>query len=329
MSRARRGQAGFTLIELMVGVVLTALVVGLAMQIGIPITGAFRSMREAQTAERGARAGMEVLADAVRSASSSVTTGDLRDASHCTTAAGIAIENHGDAPDALTVLYASGGVLTSLRSVFLGSSTSFDVLESAGLVAGDMVIISNGDVGRMVTIRALSAATGPATATTDAPTTACPNVLFPTAGFAVGSLVLRGKVARFYVANASDGTPFLWMDPDGNGPAAAQPLAEGVEDMQVAVGIDLDGDGVLREDGTATDEWFYNNPGDPAPPDPTTTRWTTVRISLFARTYTDLASNPPESARAAGEDRAAGAMDVYRRRVLTTTVDIRNLEQNP
>lgn len=329
MSRARRGQGGFTLLELMIGVVLTSVVVGFGIQVSLSITNGFRSMRGAQDAERGARAGLEVLADAVRSASSSVSTGDLRDASHCTAAAGIAVENHTDGPDAVTVLYSSGGVLTSLRSVFTANSTSFDVLEAGGLAVGDMVIISNGDVGRVVTVRAMSATAGPATITTDAPAAACPNLVMPVAGFAVGSLVLRAKVARFFVADASDGTPFLWMDPDADGPATAQPLAEGIEDLQIAVGVDEDGDNALREDGTSTDEWHFNNTSDPPPPEPTVAKWTAVRITLLARTLDDNPANGPESARPAAEDRPAGQADVHRRRLLTTTVDIRNLETTP
>jgi prepilin-type N-terminal cleavage/methylation domain-containing protein len=326
-SSRRRRQGGFTLIELMIAMVLMAIVVGFAMQIAFSVTSAFRDTRDAQGAERDVRSAIEFLSDVVRAGSSGVQTADLRDASNCTVAPAMAVQDHADAPDQLTILYASGGVLTSLRSVFTGASSSLDVMDATGLAVGDAVIVTNGDVGRLVAVRALSATTGAATIGTTAPTTACPSVTMPGSGFAIGSLVLRGKVARFYVAAANDGTPMLWMDPDGDGPAAGEPVAEGIEDMQVAVGVDLNGDGVLTDTASTTDEWFYNAAGDPAPPDPTVTRWSAIRISLVARTLGDRGPQT-QSARPALEDRPAGAMDIYRRRTLSTVVQIRNLEPN-
>jgi len=326
--KRRDRQRGFTLIELMVAMVLMAIVVGFAMQVAVSVTTAFRETRDAQGAERDVRSSVEYMSDVVRAASSGVQTADLRDVANCTVAPSIAVENHSNGPDKLTVLYASGGVLTSLRSVVTGTSTSFDVADATGLAAGDAVIISNGDIGRLLPVTSVSAATGPATIGTTAPTTACSTVPMPGGGFAVGSIVLRGKVSRFYVANANDGTPMLWMDPDGDGPAVGQPVAEGIEDMQIAVGVDLDGDGVLTDAASTTDEWFYNVAGDPAPPDPTVTRWNAIRISLVARTLRELGTQT-QSTRPKLEDRAAGALDVYRRRTLSTVIQIRNLEANP
>src|SRR6185312_4064680 len=48
------------------------------------------------------------------------------------------------------------------------------------------------------------------------------------------SLVIRAQHATFTIA-AIDGIPTLMMDPDAGGPQAAQPLAEGIEDMQIAL----------------------------------------------------------------------------------------------
>jgi len=324
----RDRQRGFTLIEIMVALTLMAVVIGFAMQIAISVTTAFRDTREAQGAERDVRSAIEFLSDIVRAGSSGVQTSDLRDASNCTVAPAMAVENHNDGPDKLTILYASGGVLTSLRSVFTGSSTSLDIMDSTGLSIGDSVIVTNGDVGRLVAVNSLSASSGPATIGTTSPNGACPTVSMPGAGFAIGSLILRGKVARFYVANASDGTPMLWMDPDGDGPAIGQPVAEGIEDLQIAVGVDLNGDGTITDSASTTDEWYYNAPGDPAPPDPTVTRWSAIRINLVARTLTDHGT-VLQSSRPALEDHPGGPQDVYRRRVLSTVVEIRNLEPNP
>jgi type IV pilus assembly protein PilW len=324
----RRGQGGFTLVELMIAMVLFAVVIGVALQITVTVSQGFQKTREAQAAERATRSSLEYLSDVVRASSSGAPGADLRDASGCTVAAAIAVENHADAPDALTVVYGMPGALTSLQSVFTGSSSSFDILDATGLNAGDAVIVTDGTTGRLVKVSSLSATTGAATIGTTAPSSACSGVSWPAAGFGVGSLVVRGRVARFYVANATDGTPMLWMDPDGDGPAAAEPLAEGIEDLQIAVGVDLDGDGVIKDTGSTTDEWFYNAPGDPAPPDPTVTKWTAIRISLVARTTSDHGT-VTQSSRPALEDRPAGAADIFRRRQMTSVVEVRNLEANP
>ncbi|HTJ45778.1 MAG TPA: PilW family protein [Kofleriaceae bacterium] len=326
--RHSRAQAGFTLIEMMIAVVLVSIVIGFALQVGLTFVNAARAAREAQGAERGARTSIEYLSDVVRAASTGSPTADVRDATNCTVAPSVAVENHADQPDKLTVVYGSGGVITSLRSTFDGNSSSFDVQDATGLQPGDGVIITDGSMGRLVPVKTMSATTGPATITTTSVSSACSGVSMPGSGFASGSIVVRGRAARFYVANATDGTPMLWMDPDADGPAPAEPLAEGIEDMQIAVGIDLNGDGVITDGASDADEWFYNAPGDAAPPDPTVTKWTAIRISLVARTTTDKGTQP-QSQRPALEDRPAGSMDIYRRRVLASVIEIRNLETNP
>ncbi len=328
MTRARRGQGGFTLIELMIAMVLFAVVIGVALQITLTISQGFQTTREAQGAERGARTSLEYLSDVVRASATGAPGSDLRDATYCTVAPALAVENHNDGPDKLTVVYGLPGTLTSLTSAFASSSSSFSVNDATGLTVGDNVIVTDGTVARLVHVSSLSAPSGNATLGTQAPQSACPNVAWPSSGFGAGSIVLRGRVARFYVANASDGTPMLWMDPDGDGPAAAEPLAEGIEDMQIAVGVDLNGDGVVTDTASTTDEWFYNAPGDPDPPDPTVTKWTAIRISLVARTLTDKGT-VAQSARPALEDRPAGTPDVYRRRQMSSVIEIRNLEANP
>jgi prepilin-type N-terminal cleavage/methylation domain-containing protein len=324
----RSVEAGFTLIEMMIAVMLFAVVIGVALQVALTVTQGFQTTREAQAAERGARGSLEYISDVVRASSTGAPGADLRDASACTPAAAIAVENHTDAPDVVTVVYALPGTLTSLRSAFAGNAGSFDVLDATGLTAGDSVIVSDGTTGRLVKVVTLSSPSGPATIGTVAPVSSCPAVSWPASGYGVGALVLRGRVARFYVAAASDGTPMLWMDPDGDGPAAPEPLAEGVEDLQIAVGIDLNGDGVITDNASTTDEWFYNAPGDPPPPDPSVTPWTALRISLVARTIGDRGT-VAQSARPALEDRPAGAPDIYRRRLMSSVVEIRNLEVNP
>lgn len=115
-------------------------------------------------------------------------------------------------------------------------------------------------------------------------------------------------------------------------------IADNVVDFQVALAYDANGDGNITENAPAatTDEWFYNVAGDGPPgtvaPNPPVGNLSYVRLSTLARTDRPdpgYESNPL----AAIEDRDYTSdplnTDIterrYRRRLLRTTVDLRNL----
>jgi prepilin-type N-terminal cleavage/methylation domain-containing protein len=320
-------QRGFTLIELMVSLTVLAILIALSVRMATTVLNGYRSQRQTTAALRASRASLDILTDAVRNASAGVPSAQVKDAAGCTELDAISVVNGDDAPDELTLIYASGGVVTSLRTALTGSTTAFTVADATGLSVGDRLLVTDFETGRVVAVNSLDDVTGGVSVGTIAPITACPSIGVPGTGYAAGSLVVRAKVSRFYIDDVA-GTPTLMMDPDGDGSAAAEPLAEGVEDLQVAVGVDVDGDGEVTEDGTTTDEWFYNADGDSAPPAITTTPWRALRITVVARTLREPqvadSSTPP-----AVEDHTAGQPDRYRRRVLSTTIEIRNLEGSP
>jgi Type IV Pilus-assembly protein W/Prokaryotic N-terminal methylation motif len=120
-------------------------------------------------------------------------------------------------------------------------------------------------------------------------------------------------------------------------------IADEIVDFQVALGLDVDNDGTLRDDGGSTDEWLFNAGGSDAD-DPTDAGWLTVpgtlparRTTLFYVRFSTLARTPradPYSqaqAITAIEDRTydTAANDAinerYRRSVLQTVVDLRNI----
>jgi prepilin-type N-terminal cleavage/methylation domain-containing protein len=315
----RRGQAGFTMIELMVSLVLVSIVVGLLMNIAVSILTGFKTQRESMELSRNARAGIEMLAEAVRNASAGVITGDLRDATSCNTVVGITVTNASDAPDAIELIYAAGGKVTSSRMLVDDSTTQITVVEGSALAAGDSIIVTDGTQGRLLPVTSVAPSGNVTVLGTR--TNNCPSVTMPDGGFAPGSLVVRARYARLAVETGSDGVPMLTVDPDGNGTLPSEILAEGVEDLQIAVGVDLDGDGGLLDTASTTDEWFYNAPGDAAPPPITSGDWRALRITVTAR---DL-RRKGASARPAAEDRDAGATDQHRRRTLSTQIEIRNL----
>jgi type II secretory pathway pseudopilin PulG len=322
----RSGQAGFTLIELMVAGTLVTIVLLMTIQLALTVIGDMKAQREAHALERSARAPADYIVDLLRGAAGGTTTGNVQDVTYCTTAngltysasnppvVGMAMTNGGTAnPDSLTLLSSTGSV-TSLRTAVDSTSTSATLTDATGFAAGDFLLITDGSVGRMIKTKTLAGNV----VTFDAPLTCAGFAPMPT--YPIGTLVLRGRIARFQLATI-DGVSYLTIDPDGNGPAAAQPMAEGIEDLQVAIGVDADGNGVL-----AAGEWHYSAANTTAPALITAGRWRAMRLTVVAKELVARPGSTTVSGRPAAEDRAAGSVDMYRRRVLTTMTEVRNLE---
>lgn len=128
-----------------------------------------------------------------------------------------------------------------------------------------------------------------------------------------------------YSIDATDPqNPMLMRSVNG---AAAQPIAFGIEDLQLVPACDVNGDGAIALEpppGAArtSDEWLNNVAGDTVPA--TCTTYPQVRVTLVART-----TNPDTGAALGGrpalENRSAGTPDRFRRRVLGAVVGIPNM----
>lgn len=320
--KAPRKQGGFTLVELMVAMVLVTLLIGVMFQVAIVVLKSYRQHREAVGIQRAARGSLDLISDAVRNASAGVPTAQLTDATGCTPITAIEVVNGDDEPDQLTVINASGGVVTSLRQDYAQSTGDMTVLDGEGLRAGDLVIVTDFGKGHVLKLDGAPIDNG---ATWTLPiTTLCTTDTF---NYTKGALVMRAKVAHYYVEDL-DGVPTLWMDPDGDGDDDPEPLAEGVEDFQIAVGVDVNGNGTVTDTDNALDEWFYNDEADADPPLITVTPWRALRLTVVARApVTDVEGD--WSARPGIEDRDEGNLDGFRRRTASTVVEIRNLTGSP
>jgi hypothetical protein len=166
-----------------------------------------------------------------------------------------------------------------------------------------------------------------------------------TGQYNAGSLVIRAVHAVFTI-DLVDTVPTLMMDPDQAGPAVPEPLAEGVEDIQIALGYDADANGIT-ENGLAVDddEWVGNFAGDSVCPNPAPgcsvlagvcscptgiLAPRAVRVTLIARTTSGLIGNAAPYNRPGAEDHAASAtFDTYRRRILRSMVEVRNMTGSP
>jgi prepilin-type N-terminal cleavage/methylation domain-containing protein len=151
--RAPRAQAGFTLIELMISLVLFSFAVAGVLAIAVSMTQGFREQRQAVTTETSARVPMDFLADAIRQASPAVS--DFTKVQDSITGAIGAISmtnNYASGTDRLDLIYASGGVVTSVAVAYTSFGTSLTVVDGSQLNVGDYVLVSNLTYGHVVKI---------------------------------------------------------------------------------------------------------------------------------------------------------------------------------
>jgi prepilin-type N-terminal cleavage/methylation domain-containing protein len=316
-------QRGFTLIELMVALTIFSFAIAGVLAVATSMTQAYREQRNVIAAEGAVRVPLDYITDTIRQLSPGVPGLNIVDADTCSLSA-LTITNSTSAPDVLDIIFASGGVVTSTTSPLVSTSTTLTVVDASQLAAGDYVVVSNMSAGVFYRITNVTGTTLTLSASCSGATLA---TNYP-ASLPAGSLVVRSQHVTFTIA-LLDGTSALWMDPDAGGPLAAEPLAEGVEDLQVAVGIDQAADGLL-DNGTASDEWIYNAAGDTPtilPPAVGTVR--AVRVSMVAKTALAQIGGGPTFTRPALEDRPASAGDYFRRRTLRSTIEIRSAGVSP
>jgi prepilin-type N-terminal cleavage/methylation domain-containing protein len=289
-------ERGFTLVELMISLVLLGIVIGGIMTVAVTMTSSFREQRTTISGESAARNSLDFIADAIRSGSPAVSSGNIQGtASSCPDAAEPVVVTDGGADaDELVLTFASGSVVTSTRTVYGPGASSVVIEEFDQFREGDTILITDLQRGVLATIDDAVTSSTLALAPQG-----CATLSFPGSGYPVRSLVLRATRARFYVAPLDD-VSSLWMDPDAEGPRAAEPLAEGIEDLQIALARDANDDGVIAEVGAAAndDEWQGNVAGEAD----IAGAIRAVRITLVARASPTL------------------------RRTLSTTVEIRNLK---
>lgn len=290
IARRARERAGFTLVEVLV----TAAVLGVLLTSILGIFNAQQKTYTVQTAvsdmQQNGRAALGILARDIRSGGFGVPND-----------AALLVVNSTSAPDSITVTgnYSGGEETPVLTHNKAGKYfTVASGVYGAGDVGSEMLLFDNADY-HAVTITAYA---GGATDRLDYDTSSSPiNYSAGQAKDYTGGTVTTAAPRTYQIDASIAGRPRLMR--------GGAVIAEDIEDLQIAYGLDADGDGVVEA-------WTS------APSEATDVRL--VRVSLIARS---AAPDPNWNGSRPGlEDRpAAASADGYRRMVLQTTEMIRNL----
>jgi len=355
MTQRRTSERGITLVELMVAMVVLGFAISAAFGITYTLLGGFADNERVLQAQRGARGAIDVIADAVRGSSPGVTTGAIQNLATCPSVAendAIVVSNATGTggSDVLTVVHASGGVVGFLQDPVDSSTNELvvnaenaDFRDGLYFEIGDLIVVSNGTNGHLFQVDDVE---GPDVGDPDKDwklklstqvdgLCGSPALTEPFASggnYPAGSIVVRARRSRFSICDVG-GTPYLILGDDDDDcdvtESDFEPIAEGIEDLQVAVAVDDDGDGEIDVDdpGSSTDELHYNHASDVVPAGLSTApRWSAVRVTVAARTV-DEAQQGAGSAPADIEDNdVTNTDDEFRRRTMTTVLELRNIQ---
>jgi prepilin-type N-terminal cleavage/methylation domain-containing protein len=267
----RRGQAGFTLVELMISMVLAAIATGFAFSIYSRAGQASRAQARVAEVQQALRAATELMSKELRQAGFMakrinedwVDLGALKlddPAFPLEGAAFVPFDNlNGDGPDAFRVIYADTSVTSKVTPLSITAAAS-SVDSSTGWQNGDLaLVVKVGDEFGQACIVKI--------------TLVLPGVLEHSAlgapwnnllnsqcellqSWGDGSTIFTKMVARMYRIRPNDARGVLQMSPSGGFIADDwQDIALGIIDLQLAIDVATDVDG--RNVGAApTNQWF-------------------------------------------------------------------------
>jgi len=242
-----------------------------------------------------------------------VPVAQVFDVSQCKNVPGVQVVNSRTAADELRVVHADGASLSSLRQAYSADSSELIVADGKRFSAGDRVLVSN--AGNAKGAHLFNVAGVKQGAAGWSLQLASPSGCRLEAAYTAGALVVKADVARIFVK----GSALMFH---AGGSAKATRLASKIHDFQVALGVDTDRDGLLFDTHRGDDEWFYNSAADDAPVAGATPR--AVRFTLVAHSAARGVLGLRQI-----EDHKLSASAATRLRVVSLTVALRNLENQP
>ncbi len=300
--KARRSEAGFTLVE-----VMTAMVIFTIAVVAVFSTFEFQQLSysvQSRVAEmqQNLRMSVECLGRDLRMAGFGIPpTVHIHD--NEITQRAIRPVNSGTGPDEIYLLYAFDNdvyhpQVQNVNLVAGATSITLSPPASIDYAAGDRLLVSDGTNGDILLV----------TAATPAQLTFYQG---PTSSY-TGATLYRMRYARYYIDASNPAHPNLMVD-RRNG-QAPQPVADDIEDMQLRYGLDSDNNSIVDNTLGA---WPYGVSE--------ANRWMIrqVYVELLARSR--MAEKGWHEVRPALADHAGPFVsDGFRRRDVSVVVDVRN-----
>jgi type IV pilus assembly protein PilW len=291
----RKKNSGFTLVELLIALSLGGVLVSAIYGLFILQNKSYVAQNNVADMQQNARIAMSIMSGDFRMAGFGFSmNGDYSRAGGNTYA--VTPTNSSNTPDSVTIRYGvdpTPNVPVTLTNAMANSTvTSMVVSNTAGFQVNGYIILSDGQNASQRQVTAVN------NSTTLTLASVSPNI-FPTGGFSAGTRIFNLRQVSYRVSNnvlqnQTDGV--TWVD-----------MVNNIEDLQLA----------YQGSTTPAGTWVDN----PSPVDQTTVN--AVQINLLSRSN-DIDSNVT-GLRPLLRDHAVGSSDHFRRKLLTSTVRIRNL----
>jgi len=327
---------GFTLIELMISMALFGLIAAGAMS--LVVSGARTQTHSARVdvAQTALRTAIDFITRDAMSAAAGVASGTITLNGGTTTPAitfDSTVNNIGtNGADILDVYTVDGTTLVQANAIAAGASALTITGEATQAGTGSSFTALASPYQTYVQIFDPNAGSAAVVSLTGATATTLTLGQTVPMAFAAYAYVMPSRHVRYTVStttfanlatSATANTSMLMLSVNGS---AAQPLAEGIEDMQVAYGFDTNGDGIVTEIGAAAndDEWLYNVAGETPTAQMIVGNLLTIRVTLIAKGTSVDTGQQNLPGRPTAEDHTGAANDGFIRRVLRTEIAVRN-----
>jgi prepilin-type N-terminal cleavage/methylation domain-containing protein len=315
----RHSEAGFSLIEVMSALVILAIAMTAVFATFISQQRSFTVQNRVAEMQQNLRQAVEYMSRDIRIAGygipDNVTIPNGVVATGVTSIRSLYAKDNTTGPDQIYVLYMfdmdSNQPPTSLTSPMGALATTISVASAGGFFDNELILVTD----NTNTTADLFQISGTPAGTTISLNTGSYNVHpgFPAGGYlsSPAALVAKARFVRYYIDSTTDPAhPTLMVQRMGS--PFPQPLADDIEDMQVAYGLDTS---TTTPPAGIVDTWTSS----PATP----SQIRQVRMQFLARTRLPEAGWS-ETRPALGNNNGPFTADGYRRRTYDIVLDVRN-----
>ena len=296
MTMRRSGTAGFSLVEVMAAIAILGIAMTAVFSTFLFQQQSYTTQARVSEMQQDLRDAMEMLSRDIRMCTYGIpSTVNIVD--NEITTRFLKSVNSASGPDEITVLYRYDGdaAYPSDNVTLAAGATTVTLTSTAGIVAGDRILVYNATNADLRKVTAVSAS--PATLTFG---------VGLTNDYSAGGTLARVRYARYYVDN-STGQPTLMLDKRNGQPA--QPLADGIEDLQLVYRMDTDANGTVDLDNNVAGNASFVRQ---------------VRVYLLARSRITEKGWIDTGDRNMADHSPGAANDGYRRRRTEMVLDVRN-----